>query len=111
MIDVDHFKNYNDTYGHIAGDEVLKNIGALLRNNARKTDVVARYGGEEFVIVLPGTNKENAIVKAENFKKAFAANKWPNRPVTASFGLASRCFKLSKKQPPGTDPEPVYQRG
>jgi diguanylate cyclase (GGDEF)-like protein len=96
MIDVDHFKSYNDTYGHIAGDEVLKSVAALLGKNARSTDVVARYGGEEFTIILPETSKGDAMALAENFKKAFAANAWPNRLITASFGVASKSFKISK---------------
>jgi diguanylate cyclase (GGDEF)-like protein/PAS domain S-box-containing protein len=96
MIDVDHFKSYNDTYGHIAGDEVLRKIATLLVKNARSTDVVARYGGEEFAIILPETSKDEAMFMAEKFKKKFTATTWPNRPITASFGVASKSFKISK---------------
>ena len=55
IVDVDRFKNFNDTYGHRAGDEVLRNVAKVLRRKMRETDIVARYGGEEFAIIHPGT--------------------------------------------------------
>lgn len=68
MIDIDWFKVYNDTYGHLSGDECLKRVSnCLLRAAKRVTDVVARYGGEEFVVLLPDTNEKNAVVVAEQF--------------------------------------------
>ena len=96
MVDVDHFKSYNDTYGHIAGDEVLKNVATLLGKNARSTDVVARYGGEEFVVILPETPKEDAKLIAGKLQKILTANEWPNRPITASFGVTSKSFNITK---------------
>lgn len=70
FIDIDHFKNVNDTYGHACGDEVLKHVSATIRNLLRKYDVLARYGGEEFLTLLPETDIEGAKVVAERFRKA-----------------------------------------
>jgi diguanylate cyclase (GGDEF)-like protein len=60
MFDLDNFKIYNDTYGHLKGDQLLKDVAKILESNRRSTDIAARYGGDEFVIILPGTVKENA---------------------------------------------------
>ena len=68
MIDVDNFKNYNDTHGHMKGDEALRNISAILQNKSRKCDIVARYGGEEFTIIMPETSKDNAKLFAERLR-------------------------------------------
>lgn len=69
MIDIDHFKRYNDTYGHDGGDAVLKTIGDLLNHWVREEDVVARTGGEEFVMVLPGANSDAALRRANDLRK------------------------------------------
>ena len=89
MIDVDHFKKYNDTYGHPAGDEVLKTVATCLQTLARHTDFVARYGGEEFVVVLPNTDAAGALNLAERFRHGVESHAWPYRPVTISLGVAS----------------------
>lgn len=89
MLDVDHFKSYNDTYGHPAGDEVLRIVARTLQQNARESDFIARYGGEEFAIVLPNTDQEGAIMAAERFRMALKEVEWSKRPVTASFGIAT----------------------
>jgi diguanylate cyclase (GGDEF)-like protein len=68
MVDVDNFKNYNDTFGHIRGDEALKEIAEILHSKSRKFDTVARYGGEEFAIIMPNTAKENARLFAERLR-------------------------------------------
>jgi diguanylate cyclase len=72
MIDVDHFKKVNDTYGHPGGDEVLKNLAALLIGKVRVTDVPCRYGGEEFLLLLPGMPPDIAMLRAETWRTAFA---------------------------------------
>src|SRR5262249_1762420 len=86
---VDEFKQYNDTHGHPAGDEVLRLLGAALRAAAREHDVVARYGGEEFALVLPGTDAEAARRFAERLRVTITGIRWPLRPVTASLGIAT----------------------
>ena len=69
LIDIDYFKKINDTYGHSAGDEVLKNLSDYLKDAQRKGDVVGRYGGEEFLILLPHTAKEDAFKVAERIRE------------------------------------------
>ena len=73
MIDIDHFKKLNDTYGHQAGDEVLKRLGELIRHGARSADLPCRYGGEEFLLVLPNMSLDKAVERAEEWRQAFAA--------------------------------------
>ncbi len=96
-IDVDHFKSYNDEFGHQAGDEVLRMIAAALRANTRSSDLVARYGGEEFVVLLPGVDAGMAEKIAEALRAAIESQDWPHRPVTASVGIAtaSSCDQLA----------------
>ena len=93
MVDVDNFKWINDTFGHPAGDEVLRGIAGALRGSLRHTDVVVRYGGEEFAIVLPGTDLDGGRRLAERLRGALAELPLPFRPadgaVTASFGVAA----------------------
>ena len=72
MVDVDHFKSFNDQHGHAAGDKVLQTIATMLRRSFRKTDIVARYGGEEFVIAMPETDTDSASRKLEHFRQAIA---------------------------------------
>ena len=69
MIDIDHFKRYNDNYGHLAGDRVLARIAGIIRDNTRKIDLISRYGGEEFAVALLEADKEGAIVVAERIRK------------------------------------------
>lgn len=88
-VDVDHFKSYNDRYGHAAGDEVLRTVARLLRNGTRSGDLVARTGGEEFVILMPGTGSVEAVAIAERLRRTIAEAPWPCRPVTASLGVAT----------------------
>jgi len=87
LLDVDSFKQFNDTFGHPAGDEVLKSVARLLRRNAREADIVARFGGEEFLVVLAETDLEGARQLAERIRADIEAGPWPLRPVTASFGV------------------------
>ncbi len=89
MVDLDHFKKVNDTYGHKSGDKVLASFGHLLRREVRATDIVTRFGGEEFVVLMPNTNLEEAIAVADRIRDAQAANSIDplGSPVTASFGV------------------------
>ncbi len=68
MVDVDHFKKFNDTYGHQTGDDVLRGVAKILKQSVRSSDIVARYGGEEFVILLPETGKSDAFILAERVR-------------------------------------------
>ena len=92
-IDVDHFKSINDDYGHLTGDEVIREVGALLRETARDVDVVARIGGEEFTILAPDSNDEGGLILAERVMHAFRAHQFkslpPDRRVTTSVGVAA----------------------
>ena len=88
MVDIDHFKSLNDTHGHQAGDEVLRNVAAALAIECRDFDTPARYGGEEFAVVLPGCAPEEALKIAERLRAAVSAA--PSIvPITASAGVAT----------------------
>lgn len=89
LIDVDNFKGYNDSFGHPAGDEVLKEVARLLRTRVRPSDFVARYGGEEFVVVLPTTGGDSACAVAEALRSTIEGSVFPNRAVTISAGIAT----------------------
>jgi diguanylate cyclase (GGDEF)-like protein len=88
MVDVDHFKKYNDTFGHLAGDGVLARVAALLREATREVDDVARYGGEEFLVMLPETGMTEALEIAERVRARVAAEVFPGRRITVSIGVS-----------------------
>lgn len=95
ILDIDHFKNVNDNYGHAAGDEILKLVSEIIMRCLRKTDMVARYGGEEFVVLLPKTNLETALLIAERIRESIELEempllqgvKLPN--ITCSIGISN----------------------
>lgn len=90
MIDVDHFKSFNDTFGHLAGDEVLKRVGQLLTEFVTDDVAVGRYGGEEFIVLTRNMNLESTADIAEGIRfKVMVGTKDLSRPVTASFGVAT----------------------
>jgi len=95
MLDIDDFKIYNDTLGHQAGDNILKDLASLIKNQSRTMDYVCRYGGEEFTIILPQTDKEEAFQIAERLrldieKHAFLHEEiLPNKKLTVSIGVSS----------------------
>ena len=89
LLDVDHFKQFNDSFGHLVGDQVLQRVSRILEAKARTIDYVARFGGEEFAIILPNTEGSGALILAERFRKAIAAEPFPNRGITVSLGVAS----------------------
>jgi two-component system chemotaxis response regulator CheY len=88
LFDVDHFKSYNDEFGHPAGDVALRAVADAARSVCRAHEPAARYGGEEFAIIVFGSS-EDAQSVAERMQAALAARAWPNRPLTASFGIAT----------------------
>ena len=96
MADVDDFKSYNDFYGHLEGDQLLKDIANILKQNLRIVDIVCRYGGDEFVAVLPETNYPQACFVAEKIKDAVAYLK-NRRKVTLSIGIAHCKDKMERR--------------
>ena len=93
ILDLDHFKKINDSRGHAAGDQVLRVVGALVRDAIRKEDLAIRYGGEELLIILAGTRRLHALLMADRLRDAIASTRFPAMPdlyVTASLGVAER---------------------
>jgi diguanylate cyclase (GGDEF)-like protein len=88
MADVDHFKQYNDEFGHPAGDEVLKKVASILKECTRTVDCVARYGGEEFAALLPETDMSGALEVAERMRSRVERAEFPGRRITLSIGVA-----------------------
>jgi two-component system cell cycle response regulator len=95
IIDVDFFKNYNDTLGHPAGDEVLRQLSRILKSIVRDNDIVARYGGEEFAVILPATNQQGALSLGERIRKQVEKHRFPdekiqpNNNLTISIGIST----------------------
>ena len=89
LLDIDHFKQYNDAFGHPEGDEVLRRVGRVLAKAMRETDFLARYGGEEIALILPETDGDGAMVVAERVRLAVATAGWDKREVTASVGVTT----------------------
>lgn len=90
MLDVDHFKSINDTYGHPAGDQVIQGLAKLLQRECRQSDLACRYGGEEFALIMPDTATTDAKAVCERIRAAFEALTWarhPERTVTISIGV------------------------
>ncbi len=89
LIDVDHFKRINDTFGHLMGDRYLQAMATILQQHSRDVDIVARYGGEEFVIVLLNTNQIDAMSVAEKLRRTVETESWPMTAITISIGVST----------------------
>jgi diguanylate cyclase (GGDEF)-like protein len=100
IIDIDHFKEVNDTFGHQVGDSVLKELVMLMKANSRETDIVARYGGEEFIIIYPCTPKSGVLTQVERLREVVEGYKFKEleRPVTISIGGADSAGKMTAEQ-------------
>jgi len=88
LIDIDHFKKVNDTYGHLAGDNVIKGVCNIISENIRDIDLFARWGGEEFVILLSNQDKNQAKLLAEKIRNIIANTKIDNLEITCSLGIS-----------------------
>jgi diguanylate cyclase (GGDEF)-like protein/PAS domain S-box-containing protein len=101
MIDIDYFKHYNDTNGHLAGDQVLKAIAILIQRGVRQSDIIARYGGEEFSAILINTGREKALEIAERVRRNVSDTRFPNesaqpnKDLTVSVGVATFSSSIS----------------
>jgi diguanylate cyclase (GGDEF)-like protein len=95
MLDVDHFKRFNDDFGHAAGDEVLRRVAQSIQSSARKNDIVARYGGEEFAVILPQTDVQHAHAMAERLRAAVKDTRPAAHAVTVSAGVATQAERAS----------------
>lgn len=89
LLDVDHFKKFNDTFGHQEGDRVLKEVANILRSSVRDGDIVARYGGEEFCVIFPQTDGKEALVISERLRTNIESAAWQHRQVTVSVGTST----------------------
>lgn len=95
LVDIDHFKQFNDDFGHQAGDEALGEVARIMQYTVRAYDVAARYGGEEFAVILPDTDKKGALEIAERLRRAIERAEWLNRKVTVSIGVATLAYGQS----------------
>ena len=109
MIDIDHFKKFNDTYGHLIGDEVLRVVARLLRDNVKGRDTPARYGGEEFSVILPQTSLENAAHLAEQIRGTLAARKVHDKRTDTDYGTLTVSIGAGRFRP-GEPQESLVQR-
>ena len=104
MLDIDGFKRFNDTQGHLAGDRALADLGAVIRSAVREVDIVTRYGGEEFSVILPETDSSGALIAAEKIREAVAAHEFldaggqPGLRLTVSIGLATYPVHAADKE-------------
>jgi diguanylate cyclase (GGDEF)-like protein len=97
-LDVDFFKRYNDSFGHPAGDEVLKQLASVMKRTCRSHDFPARVGGEEFAVILSDTTRESAFVIAERLRRHVQREPWPNRAVTVSVGVGIADENTTRQQ-------------
>ena len=98
VADIDHFKKFNDTWGHQVGDQVLKLVASVLRDNVKGQDLIARYGGEEFAIALPNTTLEDALTLADNIRIAVSKRKLINKSTNIDLGRITMSFGVSEYQ-------------
>jgi len=101
MIDVDHFKAINDRFGHQCGDEVLSELGRIMRTSSRSYDLAARYGGEEFTLVLPNTTLSTALQVAERLRQDIASHRFVFREqqITCTISLGIACLEDADDSP------------
>ena len=112
MLDIDHFKRYNDEFGHMVGDATLKKVAEILKVSVRRVDLVGRYGGEEFIVVMPETKQQDALDVAERIRSSIARHTFKlyhvETKVTVSQGIATYHPNFSKL-PETADSEPIVE--
>lgn len=96
LCDIDHFKRFNDNFGHQIGDQVLKLVGATLNEGTKGADIAARYGGEEFALILPKTPLRGAVALAENLRRSIASRKLARKGSIKSFGAITMSFGVTE---------------
>jgi diguanylate cyclase (GGDEF)-like protein len=101
MVDVDHFKKINDTYGHQGGDQVLETVAQKLKSTCRKSDILCRYGGEEFLIILPGADITDSKVVGEKLRNAIehTSLKFENKTIKATISIGAAQIKVGMEKP------------
>jgi len=110
MIDIDHFKRLNDSFGHLTGDKVLKFIASLIQKNIRGGDYVARFGGEEFVIILPNTVQENALCVADNIRAYLSRQKLYDKKANLQLGVLTLSMGVATYVPSSDTLETMLDR-
>jgi len=110
MIDIDHFKRLNDTFGHLTGDKVLKFIASLIQKNIRGGDYVARFGGEEFVIILPNTVQESALCVADNIRAYLSRQKLYDQKANLQLGVLTLSMGVATYVPSSDTLETMLDR-
>jgi len=111
LLDIDHFKKVNDTYGHTVGDEVLRHIARIAKDSLRKTDIFARYGGEEFIILMPETISEAAFFVSERTRELIAASpvESGDKRITTTISLGISAYEKEGLEEAGADGEGLVQ--
>ena len=109
LIDIDHFKRFNDTWGHQTGDQVLRLVAMTLKSNIKGKDMAARYGGEEFAAILPETDLEGALIVADNIRKAIQAKELLKRSTNEKLGRITASFGVAWYKP-GDTPSSLIER-
>ncbi len=109
MFDIDHFKSFNDSYGHLTGDQVLRLVGMSLKQTIKGQDVTARYGGEEFVVVLPNTALRQALTVADHIRRAVMAKELKKKSTGEILGRVTISVGVSMLKP-GDDTESLIER-
>jgi diguanylate cyclase len=99
MIDIDHFKRFNDTYGHPMGDQVLRLVARVIADNVKGRDTPARYGGEEFAVILPNTSLADAATVAEQLRRAVSKRRVTRRDTMQDLGSVTMSLGVSQFRP------------
>jgi diguanylate cyclase len=109
MLDIDHFKSFNDNYGHLTGDQVLRLVAMSLKQTIKGQDIAARYGGEEFAVVLPATALRQAITVADNIRRAVMSKELKKKSTGEILGRVTISIGVSVLRP-GDDPDTLIER-